>query len=318
MKGIDISMHNRSIDFNKVKAAGIEVVIIKATEGIDYVDPKLEEHYIGAIRKDLNIGFYHFMSEQTSPSQQAVDFYNAIKDKEYNVIPCLDIETNNQGRSAAQITDRCLEFINKFKAISGQTVMIYTGGYFGRDSLDGRIKGYPCWAAHYGVNKPMEMGFANVVGHQYTEKGQVNGIGTNVDMNNFTEGILLSRANSPIINNSTFSSNWLSDYLRTWNWTAWVEELQTECNRQKYSKQSIDGKVGPKTIAGCPTIKQGASGNITKLLQRVLRAYGFDCGNIDGAFGDKTYNAVIEFQKSRSLVPDGIVGKNTWKALLGL
>ncbi len=35
------------------------------------------------------------MSEKTNPSKQAEDFYKAIKDKEYNVLPCLDIETNN-------------------------------------------------------------------------------------------------------------------------------------------------------------------------------------------------------------------------------
>lgn len=45
---------------------------------------------------DFNIGFYHFFSERTSPTRQAEDFYNAIKDKEYNIIPVLDVETNTQ------------------------------------------------------------------------------------------------------------------------------------------------------------------------------------------------------------------------------
>ena len=141
MKGIDISTHNGSIDFNAVKNSGVEVVIIKATEGVDFVDNRLQEHYVKASSTGLHIGFYHFMSEKTNPVQQANDFWDAIKDKKFDVIPCLDIEVNNYGRSAAEITDRCLQFLNQFKLISGYDCMIYTGGYFGRDNLDSRIKG---------------------------------------------------------------------------------------------------------------------------------------------------------------------------------
>ena len=140
MKGIDISTHNGSIDFNAVKNSGVEVVIIKATEGVDFVDNRLQEHYVKASSTGLHIGFYHFMSEKTNPVQQANDFWDAIKDKKFDVIPCLDIEVNNYGRSAAEITDRCLQFLNQFKLISGYDCMIYTGGYFGRDNLDSRIK----------------------------------------------------------------------------------------------------------------------------------------------------------------------------------
>ncbi|MGJ8756359.1 GH25 family lysozyme [Clostridium botulinum] len=197
MKGIDISMHNNNINFAQVKNEGINVVIIKATEGVEYVDPFLNQHYQGAKAQDLNIGFYHFMSEKTSPSQQAVDFWNAIKGKQFNVIPCLDIETNNMGRSQKQISDRCIEFLTKFKALSGYDCLIYTGGYFGRDNLDSRVKKCKGWIAHYGVNTPMQTGFA-VVGHQYTETGRVNGVNGNVDMNNFYDGIFINSSPKPI------------------------------------------------------------------------------------------------------------------------
>ncbi|NEZ47845.1 glycosyl hydrolase [Clostridium niameyense] len=192
MKGIDISIHNGTVDFNAVKSDGIGVVIIKATEGVNYIDPLLNQHYNGAKAQGLSIGFYHFMSEKTNPSQQAIDFWNTIKDKQFNVMPCLDIETNNQGRSQKQISDRCIEFLDKFKSISGMNCMIYTGGFFGRDNLDNRVKQYPGWIAHYGVPSPMHTGF-HVVGHQYTEYGHVNGISTRVDMNDFKEDIFLNK-----------------------------------------------------------------------------------------------------------------------------
>lgn len=199
MKGIDVSSHNGNINWEAVKSSGVEVVIIKATEGVDFTDSMVNQHYTGAKSVGLNVGFYHFMSEKTNPVKQAEDFDNCIKDKSYNVMPCLDIEVNNYGRSAAEITDRCLTFLNRFKELSGQDCMIYTGGYFGRDNLDNRIKCYPGWIAHYGVSSPMETGF-RIVGHQYTETGRIPGVNGNVDMNNFNESIFLG---APVIANNT-------------------------------------------------------------------------------------------------------------------
>lgn len=95
----------------------------------------------------------------------------------------------------------------------------------------------------------------------------------------------------------------------------WIARLQAECNAQGFSNQTVDGINGPNTLAGCPTVKKGARGNITKLIQERLNSVGFslDC---DGIFGDETHNAVKVFQKNRSLTRDGIVGKNTWSWLL--
>ena len=137
----------------------------------------------------------------------------------------------------------------------------------------------------------------------------------------FAEIINNSNVSSKPINNSNSSINnvdWLAEYLKFWNWTQWVKDLQSECNKQGFSNQPVDGICGTKTLEGCPTLKLGAKGNITKLLQKVLKAYGIANLKEDGIFGDKTYNAVVAFQKSRGLAIDGIVGYNTWKVLLGI
>lgn len=306
IKGIDISNHQPSVDFNALKNS-VQVVIMKATEGVTYKDPLLESHYQKAKEVGFPVGFYHFMSENTSPSQQAEAFYNAIKDKQYEILPCLDIETNNQNRGASQITDRCLEFLNRFKELSGVDCMIYTGGYFGRDNLDSRIKGYKVWIAHYGVSTPMETGFSNVVGHQYTSSGNVHGINGNVDLNNFTEGIYISGQQTIV-----------DKPRQEIDFNGWVARLQTECNTQGFSNQKVDNAPGPVTLSGCPTLKIGASGNISRLVQERLNALGFNCGAADGIFGEKTRVAVMVFQDSRGLSADGIVGQNTWRKLLGL
>ncbi|MBW4503065.1 MAG: peptidoglycan-binding protein [Scytonema hyalinum WJT4-NPBG1] len=70
-----------------------------------------------------------------------------------------------------------------------------------------------------------------------------------------------------------------------------------------------------QALAVCPaTIKKGASGANVKLLQEKLTGFGFDT-KVDGVFGDSTVKSVKLFQEHYGLVPDGIVGENTWRKL---
>lgn len=98
----------------------------------------------------------------------------------------------------------------------------------------------------------------------------------------------------------------------------WIRRLQQECNEQGFSNQLVDGIAGSKTLAGCPTLKKGASGNITKLLQERLVSLGYSTNGVDGIFGSGTANAVKSYQKSKGLSQDGICGQATWRKLLGL
>ena len=98
---------------------------------------------------------------------------------------------------------------------------------------------------------------------------------------------------------------------------AWVRSLQAELNAQGFkdsngNKLVVDGIAGSKTLSACPTLRIGARGNITKLMQQKIGVAA------DGIFGNNTKQAVINYQKSKGLVADGIVGRNTWRKLLGL
>lgn len=100
----------------------------------------------------------------------------------------------------------------------------------------------------------------------------------------------------------------------------WVAELQKELNTQGFrdsngSLLSVDGIWGPRTLEACPLVKQGASGNITRLIQRRLNSVDFSIG-VDGVFGSDTKRAISVFQSNRGLSADGIVGRNTWQWLL--
>jgi hypothetical protein len=93
-----------------------------------------------------------------------------------------------------------------------------------------------------------------------------------------------------------------------------VKALQTELNKQYNAHLEIDGIFGNKTKSKCPTVKRGAKGNITLLIQAMLicRGYGL---KLDGDFGSNTENAIRNFQKSHGLNVDGICGKNTFEKL---
>lgn len=60
-------------------------------------------------------------------------------------------------------------------------------------------------------------------------------------------------------------------------------------------------------------IKMG--GIDVKLLQERLNELGYDCGKVDGDYGQKTYSAVKHFQNDNNIAVDGIVTKQTCKAL---
>lgn len=100
----------------------------------------------------------------------------------------------------------------------------------------------------------------------------------------------------------------------------WIRELQQECNNQGYSKQKVDGVGGPATLAGCPVIRKGAKGNLTRLIQKRLLSLGYKLPKwgADGGFGDETVEAIKLFQTAKGLSADGVVGQNTWRKLLNL
>ena len=65
-------------------------------------------------------------------------------------------------------------------------------------------------------------------------------------------------------------------------------------------------------------LKKGMSGENVRALQILLNGRGYSCGSADGVFGAKTETAVVKFQKAKGLTQDGIAGKNTMSALLGV
>lgn len=84
-----------------------------------------------------------------------------------------------------------------------------------------------------------------------------------------------------------------------------------------------DAPVGSITESVPPLpLRLGFGGNSVALLQTRLNRISVNypnipkIANVDGFFGTDTRNAVIEFQKTFNLVPDGVVGRATWYEIL--
>lgn len=93
-------------------------------------------------------------------------------------------------------------------------------------------------------------------------------------------------------------------------------------NYQTLNNLSSDGIVGRNTwrtllfLPPYPILRQGARGTYVSFLQRLLESNTVPVGTIDGIFGSGTNRAVRAFQQANNLVVDGIVGNNTWNALI--
>ena len=100
-------------------------------------------------------------------------------------------------------------------------------------------------------------------------------------------------------------------------------------NAESGASDSTSGEVvveqpKPQTQTGnaiaLPTLQKGDTGEVVRAAQMLLNGRGCSCGiyGADGDFGGMTRAAVLAFQRRNGLEADGIVGINTYKALLGV
>ena len=104
MFGIDVSKNNGKIDWNLVKTnvPKIDFVIIKATEGVGYIDPNLKFNATEAKKAGFNISFYHFCSLNSydvvkDSTAEANCFLAAIAGLPNDLPLALDIERKTKG-----------------------------------------------------------------------------------------------------------------------------------------------------------------------------------------------------------------------------
>ena len=211
-KGIDVSKWNGTVDWNKVKASGIDYVIIRAGFGSSTVDPYFHSHIQGAINAGLEVGVYWF-SYATSEAkakieaQKCLDTISPYKDNiSYPVF--FDFEYDSvdyavkQGVAitkdlATNMANTFLDYVESQGYMSG----LYTNNdfgsrYFSKDLLSSSY----LWVAQYSsvctYPTPYMM-------WQYTDKGTIDGIGTSSNPKYFDMNYTFLRPSNSSTNTTT-------------------------------------------------------------------------------------------------------------------
>jgi len=282
VRGIDISSYQQNVDFKKVKNSGIEIVYIKATEGITYKNPLLESQHSGAMAVGLKVGFYHYL-RANDPISEAKHFLSIINGLTANCKYAIDVEVA-LGQTITKISSNVRLFAN-YLISNSKEVCIYTGDNFYANNLDSSVKNLPLWVAHYGVANPDAI---NYIGFQYSGSGRVDGVNGLVDLDEFSSAIFINSISSVIIIN--------------------IDKLVEDGIKNTHTNEVI-AKV---------FIATGAHNEFVRWIQQRLIELGFSCGKTgaDSYFGSNTLVAVKLFQASRGLKSDGIVGPLTITQLL--
>ena len=189
--GIDVSKWQGTIDWNAVKSSGISFVVIRcgyrgSSTGVLVKDPMFEANIKGATKAGLKVGLY-FFSQAVNEKEAVEEASMAIalaKDYKISYPIFIDTEWTSGGRANGISKDTrtavCKAFCETIKS-AGYTPGVYACKSWYQDSLNvSSLNGYKIWLAQY-ASQPTYSSRYDM--WQYSDKGKVNGISTNVDMN---------------------------------------------------------------------------------------------------------------------------------------
>lgn len=192
-KGIDVSKHQGEIDWAQVAADGIEFAFIRVGNrgygtGAIVEDPQFAANIVGASTNGIKVGVYFFSQAITVEEAQEEAKFVLDKIAPYK-ITCpvvLDVEkvSDSEARmnkiSKEQRTANTIAFLEAIEA-AGYKSMLYHNMEMGTLMLDmTQLEDYEKWFAYYNkeIYYPYEFGV-----WQYSDRGKVNGIKGDVDLN---------------------------------------------------------------------------------------------------------------------------------------
>lgn len=188
-RGLDVSSYQLDIDFNKVKSAGYDFVILRVGTGLGK-DKNFELYYKQATDAGLDVGcyFYTYATNVEEVRKEAKDTLRYIKGKTFTYPVFLDFEEPDL--LSYERTKLNTKMINAFCRImkrEGFYPGVYLSSSVHRDFINTEKidKNWDVWVAEYGDysgidNENFRYKFSM---WQYSDRGSVDGIETNVDMN---------------------------------------------------------------------------------------------------------------------------------------
>lgn len=188
--GIDISKHNGTVDWNAVKNAGVEFVILRcgyrgSASGVLVEDEKFRTNIKGATAAGLKVGIYFFSQavNEMEAVEEASLTLSLIKGHKISYPVYIDVEAAN-GRadrlSAAERTKVVRAFCETVRD-SGYTAGVYSNKNWFAEKMDtGAFGNYRIWLAQY-TESPTYTGRYEM--WQYSSRGTIPGIKGDVDLN---------------------------------------------------------------------------------------------------------------------------------------
>lgn len=299
IKGIDVSKHNGTINWSKVKNDGVKFAIIRGGYGNSTVDPKFKENIEGAIAAGLDVGVYWFSyaTSEAKAKEEAIKCLEVLKPYKnkikYPVFFDFEYDSVNYAMKQGVAISKTLSsnfakaFLQEIKS-DGYIAGLYTNLDFSNNYFTSEVlNAYDTWIAQYNSSCSYK---GKYIMWQYSEKGSVSGISGNVDLNYCYKEYATTKSN--------VDEN--------------VKLLQTALNTSYNCKLAVDGSFGPLTKEAVKNyyLKRGHKNEHVKWLQQVLRNLGYNL-SIDGSYGPETERTVKEFQKLKCISVDGYAGLDT-------
>ena len=190
--GIDVSKWNKEIDWEKVKAAGVDFAIIRcayrgSSTGALVEDPYFKKNIEGATKAGIQVGVYFFTQavNVTEAMEEASIAVSLVKD--YPLAYPIFIDTEGAGANARAAnldvetrTEVCRTFCETVEAAGYNAGVYASKNWFNKNLDTSKLSNYYTWLAEYKGEATYE---GNYEFWQYTSSGKVDGINGRVDLN---------------------------------------------------------------------------------------------------------------------------------------
>jgi lysozyme len=181
LPGIDVSHFQGEVDWSAVAATGVRFAFIKATEGLDDVDPRFAQNWQQSSAAGLQRGAYHFLHPNLDAKQQATHFLSVVTLDDDALPPALDVEVTN-GVPPAMLT-ACIEtWLGTVEVALGCKPVLYTDPSFWRQNVGADLATYPLWLACYAATPEVPASWPSWTFWQHSQSGSIDGIAGPVDL----------------------------------------------------------------------------------------------------------------------------------------
>lgn len=182
VSGIDVSHYQGEVDWATLAEGGGRFAFIKATDGIDDVDPRFHQNWEGARAAGILRGGYHFFRPALDAQRQAAHFLSVIATDDLALPPALDVEITD-GLHPAAMQEAIRVWLEAVQAALGCKPVVYTDPSFWKNSVRGGDFGdHPLWLACYASEPEIPAPWQTWTFWQHTDRGQVAGISGAVDL----------------------------------------------------------------------------------------------------------------------------------------